>query len=209
MTRRGWNHDEYRTPLPPEQPGPPEPGGVWETARELVAAYDFSPPEILHALYDPAEPLEGRHLLLEGRFSALRLLMGVRVTEVVDELHEDGRRVWAWGYETLTGHLERGKITYAVVKHQVTGAVEFVITAYSQRSRSVGPVLSLGWAVFGRRTQLRFYERCGERVPMLTLQRLRAGTPERLRTPEGLVRAPADAEPTVVDRIAVRRTLPG
>ena len=61
-------------------------------------------------------------------------------------------------YETLEHHLERGKVTYEVIKHQDSRLVEFVASD-SQRSPALGPILRLGWLLFGRHTQLRFYDR--------------------------------------------------
>ncbi len=81
----------------------------------LVREYEFSDPRIIRALSRPDDEMLGRDVLLEGRFLALRFLMGVRVTEVVDETR-DGERIWAWGYQTLDGHLEQGKLVYEVVK---------------------------------------------------------------------------------------------
>lgn len=85
--------------------------------------------------------------------------MGVRITDVVDTERAAGaERVWGWSYDTLQGHLERGRMTYEVVKHRNTGRVEFVLYGRSQPAE-LGRVLRLGWTAFGRRTQLRFYRR--------------------------------------------------
>ena len=32
----GWHADDVRQALPPEPPGPPTPGGSWETARATL-----------------------------------------------------------------------------------------------------------------------------------------------------------------------------
>ena len=129
VRRPEWNIDTHRKTLTTEQPGPPEPEGPWEHACQLVRDYEFSPPEIVRALYDPSTPLLGRDMLLEARFPAIHFYCGVRITGVVDETRENGDRSWGWAYETLDGHLERGKVTYEVVKHHDTGQVEFVATA--------------------------------------------------------------------------------
>ena len=203
---RNWNFDTHRTTLPPERPGPPETAGSWETAAALIRDYEFSAPRVVRAIYDPTEPLLDRNMLLEGRFSALRLHLGVRVTDVVDGTRPPDQRVWGWSYDTLQGHLERGRLTYEVVKHQDSGSVEFVINAYSQPAPTLGPVLRLGWAVFGRRHQLLFYRRCGQRMNQLV--RARRGQQQPPRTAE-LVLAPSDAQPHALDRLAFRRTDPG
>ena len=203
---RNWNFDTHRTALPPEQPGPPEAAGSWATAAALIRDYEFSVPQVVRAVYDPAEPLLNRTMLLEGRFAALRLHLGVRITDVIDEIRPHGLHVWGWSYDTLHGHLERGRLTYEVVKHQDSGHVEFVITAYSQPAPTLGPVLRFGWAVFGRRRQLLFYRGCGQRMNQLV--RAHRGQHQPPHT-GGLVLAPSDARPHPLDRIALHRIDPG
>lgn len=205
-----WNFDTHRSTLPAERPGPPEPEGSWERARVLVRDYQFSPPELVRALYDPAAPLLGRDMLLEARFHGLHFYVGVRVTELIHEIRTNGARHWGWAYETLDGHLERGKVTFEVVKHPATGAVEFVISSYSQGAPSLGRLTSLGWRIFGRRTQLRFYRRCGERLRAFVEAALYGG-PRRTEPPQvdHLVVAPADAESRRLDRLAIHRIGPG
>ncbi|MEU6281365.1 DUF1990 family protein [Streptomyces sp. NPDC047028] len=211
VRRPSWNIDTHRTPLPPERPGPPEPGGPWEQACALVRDYDFSPPEIIRALYDPAAPLLGRDMLLEARFHGLHFYCGVRVTEVVDETRDDTERVWGWAYETLEGHLERGKVTYEVVKRQDTGEVRFMVSSYSQGAPTLGRVTTFGWRLFGRRTQLRFYRRCGERLragveAAVHGDRVRPTPPTRVGR---LVCAPSDATLRRSDLLAIHRIAPG
>lgn len=191
-----WSHDRQSTVVGREPPGPPEPGGVWETACRLVADYEMADPAIIRAVYDPTVPLEGRDMVLEGRFLALRFYMGVRVTSVVDE-QQHGAHSWGWAYETLEGHLERGRMSYMVIKHDDSGEVEFVISAYSEHSPRLNPVLRLGWMLFGRRHQLRFYRQCGRRMVRLVHQHRsgRRAMPQRLMS-DGLVLAPSDARGT-------------
>jgi uncharacterized protein (UPF0548 family) len=203
-----WHHDQQRSPLGWESPGDPVPDGVWETACRLVAAYEMSDPETIRAVYDPRTPLAGRDLLLEGRFLVLRFYMGVRITDVIDE-HRAGERVWGWAYETLEGHVERGRMTYEVVKDEASGRVDLLIRASSEGAPTLGPVIRLGWALFGRRTQLRFYRECGRRLGRLAQARrgVRDPVPER-RTVEGLVLAPSDAA-RPRRRLTIRRHQPG
>jgi uncharacterized protein (UPF0548 family) len=204
-----WHHDRSRTHVGHERPGPPEPDGVWETACRLVAAYEMADPTLIRAVYALAAPLQGRDMLLEGRFLRLRFYFGVRVTDVIDE-HRAGRRTWGWTYETLEGHLERGRMSYEVVKYDATGDVELAISAFSERAPGVGLVTRLGWALFGRRSQLRFYRECGTRLTRMV--RERAGradpVPER-RTADGLVLAPSDAARGRRQRLSIRRHHPG
>lgn len=204
-----WHHDELRAVIGTEEPGPPVPGGVWQTACRLVAEYEQADPAIIRAVYDPDAPLHGRDMLLEGRFLVLRFYMGVRVTDVIDELR-DGDRLWGWAYETLEGHIERGRMSYEVVKHETTGEVELVIRAYSEGAPTLGPVVGLGWKVFGRRTQVRFYRECGKRLARLVREHLGEDDPvPQRRVVEGLVLAPSDAAPQPHHRLSIRRHQPG
>ena len=211
-----WHHDVARTVLGAEAPGPPKPNGVWQTACRLVEAYEFADKRIIRAVFGVEAPLQGRDMLLEGRFAVLRFYFGVRVTDVIDEERpRDGDpstrdRVWGWAYETLEGHLERGRMSYEVVKHQDTGTVELVITAYSEGAPTLGPVTALGWRLFGRRTQLRFYHLCGRRLAALVRTHVGQDEPvPQRRVLDGLVLAPSDAGPSGWRGISIRRHQPG
>jgi uncharacterized protein (UPF0548 family) len=156
----GWHHDDRRQPLPPEPPGAPVPGGTFERAQALMRDYAFAEGSAVHAIFEQDAPLEGRDMLLVGRFLGLDFRLGVRVGGVVDETREeDGRpvRVWGWFYRTLRGHLERGQMSYEVWKWLDTGAVEFRIAAVSHRAPVRNPLVRLGFALLGRREQLKFY----------------------------------------------------
>lgn len=211
VRRPAWNVDVHRTALPAERPGPPEPQGSWQRACRLVRDYEFSPPEIVRALYDPDAPLSGRDMLLEARFRGLHFYCGVRVTQVVDEERDDGDRRWGWAYATLDGHLERGQVMYEVVKHQHTGEVEFVISSHSQPAPTLDRITALGWRLFGRRTQLRFYRRCGERLRRSVEAALRGERAETRPSTavDHLVYAPSDAKPRRLDALALHRVAPG
>jgi uncharacterized protein (UPF0548 family) len=205
-----WHHDTHHTELPAERPGPPENEGSWEIARQLVENYEAADPAIIRGVYRADTALCGRDMLLEGRFHGLHFHMGVRVTDVVDESREDGTRVWGWSYQTLEGHLERGRMTYEVLKHTDSGRVEFVTHGMSQRAPTLGPVIGLGWGVFGRRTQLRFYRECGRRMARKVGDIRSGATP--MPSPvvvDGLVHAPSDARPQLRDRLAKRQEHPG
>jgi uncharacterized protein (UPF0548 family) len=171
LTREaGWNVDDYVQPLPAEAPGPSEPGGTWERARELMREYAFADPDMIRAVYAPDSELEGRDMLLEARFWGLRFHFGVRVGAVVDETSEsDGRpvRVWGWSYRTLQGHLEMGQMDYELWKWLDTGEVEFRIHVVSRAARIRNPVIRLGFRLFGRRAQVRFARHACERMARL------------------------------------------
>jgi uncharacterized protein (UPF0548 family) len=156
----GWHRDDRRQPLPPEPPGEPVPGGSFERAVVLMRDYAFAEGSAVRAIFEQDAPLEGRDMLLIGRFVGLDFRLGVRVTDVVDaHRNEDGRavRVWGWSYRTLRGHLERGQMSYEVRKWLDTGEVEFRIAALSHRARVANPLVRLGFGLLGRREQVKFY----------------------------------------------------
>jgi uncharacterized protein (UPF0548 family) len=166
-----WHHDDYRQPLPPEPPGDPVPGGTFELAQALMRDYRFADGSAVHAIFEADAPLEGRDMLLVGRFLGLDFRLGVRVGEVVDEVREvDGRsvRVWGWNYRTLRGHLERGQMDYEVWKWLDTGEVEFRIAAVSHRARVGNPLVRIGFGLLGRREQLKFYRHTCAQMAVLT-----------------------------------------
>ena len=124
----GWEHDDYRQPLGSEQPGPPEPGGSWETAVALSRRYAFADPSLVEARYDPAVPLEQRDMLLILHALGARIYAGVRVSDVGNEARSEGgreARVFFWNYRTLEGHVEAGQRDFEVWKWLDTGQVEF------------------------------------------------------------------------------------
>jgi uncharacterized protein (UPF0548 family) len=181
----GWYIDDYRQALPAEPPGPPVAGGSWEIARRLVRDYQYADPAIIRRAWGGGDPEAGRDMLLEGRFYGLRFYLGVRVGGVIDGVVEhDGRRarVWGWNYRTLHGHLERGQMDQEVRKWLDTGEVEFHIHAFSQRASIPNPIVRLGFALFGRATQLRFHRRACRRMKELTAAALGA---QRRTTIEG------------------------
>jgi uncharacterized protein (UPF0548 family) len=204
----GWHQDRRVLELGREAPGEPEPGGLLEAAAALVNSYEFSDPAILRAAFRYPGDLVGRDMLLEGRFLVLRFLLGVRITAEHDEVRDGPsgpERVIGWSYQTLRGHLEQGRLTYELAKVLETGRVEFRIVAYSRRGPIRNPLIRLGFGLFGRYTQLRFYRHA--------LARLRAllqappGPPQPGR--DGLVRVPSGVEPGRFEMLTLRFAHPG
>jgi hypothetical protein len=126
-------------------------------------------------------------MLLRISYGPLRFNVGVRVGEVFDEAREvDGRpvRVFGWYYRTLEGHFEQGQLDYELWKWLDTGEVTFRLFGLS-RPASSGPLLTrIGFRLFGRPAQLRFYRQIARRARRLTEAELethaaRAGTPAR------------------------------
>ncbi|HUQ57007.1 DUF1990 family protein [Lentzea sp.] len=181
-----WHFDHHRFVLGTDRPGRPEEDSVWWHAYKEVAAYAFTPGSLLRAHYLREDPLVGRNLLLVGRFALVRFAMGVRITEA--GFDEDGVRYsWGWSYETLQGHLERGRVGYRVVKHLETGLVTLEVDSYNQVNPRAHAVIRLGWSVFGRRAQRRFYTAVGENLRRLAQRPLVTGT-----SGEELVEVPRD-----------------
>jgi uncharacterized protein (UPF0548 family) len=167
---RGWRVDKYCQPLPPEEPGPPRPGGTWERAVALMRDYEFADPAIVRAVYYPDRPLDERDMVLEARFWGLRFHLGVRVGGVIDETRGvDARdvRVWGWNYRTLQGHLEMGQMDYELWKWIDTGEVEFRICVVSRAAPIANPLVRLGFRVFGRQEQVKFARHACQRMAML------------------------------------------
>lgn len=186
---------------------------MWETACRIVRDYQFTDHKRLRGIFRPSDPLLGRDMLLQGRFSVFRFYLGVRVTGIIDT--DDGaHRVWGWTYETLDGHLEQGRLSYEVDKDLATGDVEFRIRAFSRRAPLPNPLYRFGFTLFGRPVQLEFYHRAGQRVRELVAGHLR-GAPvprpsdEADRAGREVVVAPHDSPPRWSDRLAIHVRHPG
>jgi uncharacterized protein (UPF0548 family) len=211
--RGRWHVDTQSTVIAREPPGAAVPGGAWETACTLVRRYEFTDPRLVRAVYSSAAGLLGRDMLLEGRFLWLRFYLGVRVTGVADETRGSGagtERVWGWSYQTLEGHLEEGRLSYEVIKDLGSGEVRFEVSGYSRPAPIRQPVIRLGFRVFGRRTQLRFYRTVQQRLRAHVQAALRGEPlPEPAVGADGLVVAPAGASPHPLDRLAHAARHPG
>lgn len=171
----GWNIDDYRQGLPAEPPGDPLPGASFAIAQRLMRDYAFADPSMVRAVYDPADDLADRNMLLQVRFGPLRLFFGCRVSSIVDATRTvDGRavRIWGWSYGTLAGHVERGQMDYAVWKWLDDGAVEFRIHVVSRRAEVRNPIVRLGFRIVGRGEQVRFARRACERMGELVEREL-------------------------------------
>ena len=201
-----WHVDSGSTVIGREPPGPPVPGGPWETACRLVSQYEFADGPILRAVYRSDQELLGRDMLLEGRFCGLRFYLGVRVTGVIDETRDgDGgpERVWGWCYQTLQGHLEQGRLSYEVIKNQRTGQVTFHIAGYSRPASIPNPLVRWGFRLFGHWTQQRFYRNVQARMYRL-LRAAQRGLPMPVPAvrADGIVLAPSGVRPHPWERLA-------
>ena len=170
----GWKIDDRCRVLGAEPPGPPRPDGPFAAAQVIMERYEMAVPAIVRAAYYADAPLAGRTMVLEGRFLFLRFPMPVRVGDVVEEQREvAGRPVhsWGWSYRTLEGHLEQGRMHWEVWKWLDTGQVEFRIHAFSKRGPIRNPIVRLGFLLFGRWTQERFYRGVFDRMARLVARR--------------------------------------
>lgn len=167
----GWHLDDLVEALPGEASGPPVEGGSWQVARKLMDAYQLADPGVVTATYDEEGPLAGRDLLLRISFKGLRLWAGVRIGRDYEETRElEGRQVlvFGWSYVTLEGHFEEGRMHYELWKWIDTGEVEFHLRAMSRPARTGPLAIRLGFRLFGRAQQLRFYRQICRRVRRLT-----------------------------------------
>jgi uncharacterized protein (UPF0548 family) len=166
-----WRIDEMVEPLPHERPGPPEAGGSWLVARQIMNDYQLAEPRIVTGIFARDAPLSGRDMLLRIHYGPLRLQVGVRVGEAGEETAElDGREVlsYGWAYRTLDGHFEEGEMRYELRKWLDSGDVEFRLRAVSRPART-GPLLPrTGFRLIGRNKQLRFYRQVCRRLKRLT-----------------------------------------
>ncbi|HWI06481.1 MAG TPA: DUF1990 family protein [Solirubrobacteraceae bacterium] len=177
----GWRHETRCQALPAEAPGPPEAGGSWEIARQLMCDYEFADPKMVRAIYRRDAPLEGRDMLLVIRFLFLRFRVGVRVGGVFDETRTaDGRevRIWGWNYQTLRGHFEMGQMNYELWKWLDTGDVEFRTDGFWRPGGTRNPIVLIGFRLFGPRQRERFYAAACERMVAMTTARLQRGQEE-------------------------------
>jgi Domain of unknown function (DUF1990) len=170
VERDAWHVDDYCHPLPPEPAGEPVANGSFEAAVGLLRDYEFADPRRVRAYYRANAPLLHRDMLLEIRFAGLRVRVGVRISQIFDELRSANDRpvrISGWAYRTLEGHLERGQMDYQVWKWLDTGEVEYRIHAVSELGEVRSAWLALGFRLVGRREQVRFARRCGERMERL------------------------------------------
>jgi uncharacterized protein (UPF0548 family) len=173
----GWNVDDREIALPGEAPGAPEGNGSFAQARAILSAYSFPPPQLIRGRFDPHAPLDGRAMLLSARYLWMRFELPVRVSRVIDEARDGIEQVWGYSYQTLDGHLERGEITFEIIKTLDTGAVRFRIHSFSQTGHIANPVYRIGFRLVGRRLQARFARQSLQNMQRLVTAALAHATP--------------------------------
>ena len=174
-----WRHDSYVKTVGTETPGPPEDGGLFMTAKQIVTEYRFPDPKRVTGEFDHSAPLEGRNMLLTAKFMGVRVQFAVRVVDVIDqEVQRDEGTCHEWGYayRTLDGHWEVGQMTFLLRKNLESGEVLFLINAYSRPDRIPNPLHRFGFWLMGRKVQTNFAKRCLERLVQLTHEELNSGS---------------------------------
>jgi len=208
-----WHVDSDATVVGREKPGAPEPDGPWAAACRLVSEYEFADARILRGVYHQGSELLGRNMLLEARFFGLRFYLGVRVTGVTDEERDSGNgpeRAWGWSYQTLEGHIEQGRLSYEVIKNLATGQVSFRVAGYSRRAPIPNLIVRLGFEIFGRWTQRRFYRNIQARMASLVRAQQRGQPlPAPAVRADGIVLAPSDARLHPLEHLARAWIHPG
>lgn len=167
----GWRLHDRQIALQAEPMGEPIRNGSWELAQKALLTYDFADKSLLEAVFDPQEPLEGRTLLLIGKFLWMRFYFGGRVSHVVDEIRqENGQavRLWGYGYATLEGHYEQGELSYELRKVLDTGHVHFRMTAYVRIGYIDNPLHRLGFRWVMPFVSARFYQTALRNMAVMT-----------------------------------------
>jgi len=177
VAESGWHLDAREAALPFESPGPPQTDGPFAMACEIVRAYTFPPSNLIRGRFDPAAPLQNRAMLLTARYLWMTFELPVRVSRVIDLTRENAAGsecVWGYSYQTLAGHIERGEITFEIVKRLETGEVAFRIHSFSQTGHIANIVHRIGFQLVGRRLQRRFAEESLKNMQLLVGEKVAA-----------------------------------
>jgi uncharacterized protein (UPF0548 family) len=174
LVAQGYRRHASQATIGREAPGCPVADGAFERAREAVADYRFSDPRIVAGHFDRHVPLLGRRMLLEIQVLGLRFLCGVIVGRVVMRTEPD-HTTFAFRYDTLAGHIERGREWFVLRKDHASGDVSFRIDALWRAGELPAWWIRLGFALlsgyyraeWSRRAHLRLREIVGTRDPKL------------------------------------------
>ena len=97
-----------------------------------------------------------------------------------------------------------------MIKNLGTGQVGFRVTGYSRAAQIPDPLVRLGFSLFGRHTQTRYYAAVQSRLYQLVQQAQRGEPlPKPAVQSSGLVLAPASARPHARERLTIRWVFPG
>jgi len=148
----GWNHVLSQGVIGRETPGPPETDGAFSHARRLIERFSFSDVRIVVGHFDRGSVLRGRNFLLELKSMGLHFLCPVRVGAVREESGEE-RTVFGYRYDTLHGHIERGREWFLLTKDHRTGEITFRIEAGWLPGEFPNWWSRLGFHLLGKRYQ--------------------------------------------------------
>lgn len=171
----GWNVDAREVPLPDEAPGEPRPDASFAVACTILRQYSFPPPRLIRGRFDPSAPLDGRAMLLTATYLWMTFELPVRVSRVIDSRRNapgGAEQAWGYSYQTLSDHLERGEITFEIIKTLETGSVRFRIASFSQTNHIANLFYRIGFRFVGRRLQARFAVESLHNMQRLVLQSL-------------------------------------
>ena len=165
----GWTVEHVQTLLGYELPGPPLPDGLFARASLGVAGYRFADPRITRGLFDPETPLLGRDILVEIRALFVRLLVGLRVGDVLDQAGQESDAESRYGIrmDTLAGHILDGSEWVQIVKDHRTGAVQLLIEAQWRAGQLPTWWMALGFRPLGRPFQERWRRPAARRLRRL------------------------------------------
>ncbi|WP_373048731.1 DUF1990 family protein [Vulgatibacter sp.] len=165
----GWNIIHSRALIACEAAGPPIPGGTYERLWHALQRIHHSDPRIVLAHFRDDVPLLDRRVLLELQAMGTRFLAPVAIGGVrEDSLATATLR--GFSFETLAGHIERGREWFLLEKDHETGEVRFRIEASWQPGDFPNRWSRLGFHFLGRR-----YQRAWHRLCHLRLRRIAAG----------------------------------
>ena len=145
-------------------------------------------PALVRATWDHDAPLLGRDMLLKLRlYRVLSVYAGVRVTRVWEETRMRTARARVRLRVRDPHRPRRARAAWTTrCASEATRAVDFRIHAHSRPSGEGLPWVRLGFWLFGRREQMRFYARCCERIARLSAREL--GLPDDPPPPASRIR---------------------
>jgi uncharacterized protein (UPF0548 family) len=164
---RGWHHYHSEAVIAHGA----DADGRFARAKTALATYQFSDPAIVVAHFDPAAPLLHRRLLLEIKIWGLRYLCPAYVSIVRDEAD-----LFAFRYDTLDGHIERG-VEWFILSKAESGEIRFRIEARWRRGDFPNWWSRLGFIMVGGFYQRRWHRRAHQRLSVLAYY----GSPKRPR----------------------------
>jgi hypothetical protein len=139
-----------------------------------IRGYRFADPRITRGVFDPEAPLFGREILVEARTLFLRMLVGLRIGEVVDQTPApstagatDAESRFGIRLDTLAGHVLDGAEWIEVIKEHRTGAVWLRIAVRWRPARLPAWWMGLGFRLLGRTVQARWRRQAVRRLRAL------------------------------------------